>query len=234
MVSACYWTKALASGCYHGSPGRLPQPDMARINWRRSVAHPVELGTAPPRSFARILSDSARSNRAARAGSRRSLGRGSSTPVRQSEPDHGQPDGHHPAASGSAATYALRGPPTPRPPLAACDFASAPLAPRRSIRLAGHQFASQLVSRRHVGRPGRYGQGSKEEPRDDLTQMAADDSPSECRRGGAQRHLRTRLSRRPGGRRRSISREYDRYGPAPVGAVTGPDVLETTLRVRPR
>jgi hypothetical protein len=129
------------------------------------------------------------------------------TRVRQSEPDHGQPDGHHPAASGSAATYALRGPPTPRPPLAACDFASAPLAPRRSIRLAGHQFASQLVSRRHVGRPGRYGQGSKEEPRHDLTPMAADDSPSECRRGGAQRHLRTRLSRRPGGRRRSISRE---------------------------
>jgi hypothetical protein len=28
--------------------------------------------------------------------------------------------------------------------------------------------------------------------------------------------------------------KYDRYGPAPVGAVTGPDVLETTLRVRPR
>jgi hypothetical protein len=28
--------------------------------------------------------------------------------------------------------------------------------------------------------------------------------------------------------------KYDRYGPAPVGAVTSPDVLETTLRVRPR
>jgi hypothetical protein len=28
--------------------------------------------------------------------------------------------------------------------------------------------------------------------------------------------------------------KYDRYGPAPVGAVTGPDVLETTLRVLPR
>jgi len=28
--------------------------------------------------------------------------------------------------------------------------------------------------------------------------------------------------------------KYDRYGPAPVGAVTGPDVLETTLRVIPR
>ncbi len=28
--------------------------------------------------------------------------------------------------------------------------------------------------------------------------------------------------------------QYDRYGPAPVGAVTGPDVLSTTLRVMPR
>ena len=28
--------------------------------------------------------------------------------------------------------------------------------------------------------------------------------------------------------------KYDRYGPGPVGAVTGDDVLETTLRVRPR
>ncbi|WP_043497290.1 DUF2255 family protein [Georgenia sp. SUBG003] len=28
--------------------------------------------------------------------------------------------------------------------------------------------------------------------------------------------------------------KYDRYGPAPVGAVTGPDVLQTTLRVMPR
>ncbi|HVI38517.1 MAG TPA: DUF2255 family protein [Gaiellales bacterium] len=28
--------------------------------------------------------------------------------------------------------------------------------------------------------------------------------------------------------------KYDRYGAAPVGAVTGPDVLETTLRVVPR
>jgi hypothetical protein len=28
--------------------------------------------------------------------------------------------------------------------------------------------------------------------------------------------------------------KYDRYGPGPVGAVTGSDVLETTLRVRPR
>lgn len=27
--------------------------------------------------------------------------------------------------------------------------------------------------------------------------------------------------------------KYDRYGPAPVGAVTGADVLETTLRVMP-
>ena len=27
--------------------------------------------------------------------------------------------------------------------------------------------------------------------------------------------------------------KYDRYGPAPVGAVTGHDVLETTLRVLP-
>ena len=28
--------------------------------------------------------------------------------------------------------------------------------------------------------------------------------------------------------------KYDRYGPGPVGAVTGDDVLETTLRVLPR
>ncbi|MGN8246106.1 DUF2255 family protein [Cellulomonas soli] len=28
--------------------------------------------------------------------------------------------------------------------------------------------------------------------------------------------------------------KYDRYGPAPVGAVTGCDVLETTLVVRPQ
>ena len=28
--------------------------------------------------------------------------------------------------------------------------------------------------------------------------------------------------------------KYDRYGPAPVGAVTGDDVLETTLRVLPQ
>jgi hypothetical protein len=28
--------------------------------------------------------------------------------------------------------------------------------------------------------------------------------------------------------------KYDRYGPAPVGAVTGPDALTTTLRVMPR
>ncbi len=28
--------------------------------------------------------------------------------------------------------------------------------------------------------------------------------------------------------------KYDRYGPAPVGAVTGPDALSTTLRVVPR
>ncbi|WP_425567652.1 hypothetical protein [Salinactinospora qingdaonensis] len=28
--------------------------------------------------------------------------------------------------------------------------------------------------------------------------------------------------------------KYDRYGPGPVGAVTGPDVLETTLRFMPR
>lgn len=27
--------------------------------------------------------------------------------------------------------------------------------------------------------------------------------------------------------------KYDRYGPAPVGAVTGDDVLQTTLRVMP-
>jgi hypothetical protein len=28
--------------------------------------------------------------------------------------------------------------------------------------------------------------------------------------------------------------KYDRYGPGPVGAVTGPDAPETTLRVTPR
>jgi hypothetical protein len=28
--------------------------------------------------------------------------------------------------------------------------------------------------------------------------------------------------------------KYDRYGPAPVGAVTGPDVLDTTLRLAPQ
>ncbi|MCR2783106.1 MULTISPECIES: DUF2255 family protein [unclassified Microbacterium] len=28
--------------------------------------------------------------------------------------------------------------------------------------------------------------------------------------------------------------KYDRYGPGPVGAITGADVLETTLRVMPR
>ncbi|MDL5352109.1 DUF2255 family protein [Microbacterium sp. zg-YB36] len=28
--------------------------------------------------------------------------------------------------------------------------------------------------------------------------------------------------------------KYDRYGPGPVGAITGDDVLETTLRVMPR
>jgi hypothetical protein len=33
---------------------------------------------------------------------------------------------------------------------------------------------------------------------------------------------------------RAYHAKYDRYGPAPVGAVTGPDVLETTLLVMPR
>ena len=33
---------------------------------------------------------------------------------------------------------------------------------------------------------------------------------------------------------RALHRRYDRYGPGPVGAITGPDVLETTLRVMPR
>jgi hypothetical protein len=32
----------------------------------------------------------------------------------------------------------------------------------------------------------------------------------------------------------ALHRRYDRYGPGPVGAITGPDVLETTLRVLPR
>jgi hypothetical protein len=33
---------------------------------------------------------------------------------------------------------------------------------------------------------------------------------------------------------RAYHEKYDRYGPGPVGAVTGPDVLETTLLVMPR
>lgn len=32
----------------------------------------------------------------------------------------------------------------------------------------------------------------------------------------------------------ALHAKYDRYGPAPVGAVTGDDVLETTLRIMPR
>jgi hypothetical protein len=32
----------------------------------------------------------------------------------------------------------------------------------------------------------------------------------------------------------ALHAKYDRYGPGPVGAITGPDVLETTLRVMPR
>lgn len=27
--------------------------------------------------------------------------------------------------------------------------------------------------------------------------------------------------------------KYDRYGPGPIGAITGPDVLKTTLRITP-
>lgn len=33
---------------------------------------------------------------------------------------------------------------------------------------------------------------------------------------------------------RALHEKYDRFGPGPVGAITGPDVLETTLRVSPR
>ncbi|MCI2957537.1 DUF2255 family protein [Agromyces atrinae] len=33
---------------------------------------------------------------------------------------------------------------------------------------------------------------------------------------------------------RALRAKYDKFGPGPVGAITGPDVLETTLRVRPR
>lgn len=33
---------------------------------------------------------------------------------------------------------------------------------------------------------------------------------------------------------RELHRRYDRFGPGPVAAITGPDVLETTLRVIPR
>jgi hypothetical protein len=33
---------------------------------------------------------------------------------------------------------------------------------------------------------------------------------------------------------RAYHAKYDRYGPGPVAAVTGPDVLTTTLRVMPR
>jgi hypothetical protein len=32
----------------------------------------------------------------------------------------------------------------------------------------------------------------------------------------------------------ALHRKYDRFGPGPVGAITGPDVLATTLRVLPR
>lgn len=32
----------------------------------------------------------------------------------------------------------------------------------------------------------------------------------------------------------ALHRKYDAYGPGPVGAITGDDVLETTLRVMPR
>jgi hypothetical protein len=32
----------------------------------------------------------------------------------------------------------------------------------------------------------------------------------------------------------ALHRKYDRFGPGPVGAITGDDALETTLRVMPR
>lgn len=32
----------------------------------------------------------------------------------------------------------------------------------------------------------------------------------------------------------ALHNKYDRYGPAPIAAITGDDVLETTLRVMPR
>lgn len=32
----------------------------------------------------------------------------------------------------------------------------------------------------------------------------------------------------------ALHSKYDRFGPGPVAAITGPDVLETTLRVLPR
>lgn len=32
----------------------------------------------------------------------------------------------------------------------------------------------------------------------------------------------------------ALHRKYDQFGPGPVGAITGSDVLETTLRVLPR
>jgi hypothetical protein len=32
----------------------------------------------------------------------------------------------------------------------------------------------------------------------------------------------------------ALRAKYDQYGPGPVGAITGDDVLETTLRVMPR
>ena len=54
---------------------------------------------------------------------------------------------------------ALRGPPTPTPPLATCDFAAAWLASGRSICLVGRQFASRPVLRpdtaKRDGLPGR-------------------------------------------------------------------------------
>ncbi|SDS97295.1 DUF2255 family protein [Microterricola viridarii] len=33
---------------------------------------------------------------------------------------------------------------------------------------------------------------------------------------------------------RALHQKYDRYGPAPIAAITGGDVLETTLKVTPR
>jgi len=69
-------------------------------------------------------------------------------------------------------TYALRGPSTPPPPPATCDFSAARTALGPSVYFIGRQFASQAVSRGRVRRGGRHAQGSTGHSRRDLTPTA--------------------------------------------------------------